>query len=194
MLRLPSFQSIILSFPWGRLESDGTFNEEIARGRFNVLGGSDFGFWSQRGGPVTHVNQGMNKVNTPLDAFIKPMLDKLNHMDGKDLLRDAHLMDFQGWKLPPRLIPHREFFSSETRPELITTLGNPMDGWDAWYSWRKLSKESPAALLMNYPLSAFRMLTHCLNLTSPGAGSPSKRVPLHIHLIGAEVELNYIPL
>ncbi len=56
------------------------------------------------------------------------------------------------------------------------------------------SKESPAALLMSFPLSAYWLVVHCLKVTSPSAGSAGKRVPLRIHAIGTEVELNYLPL
>ncbi len=32
MLRLSETQAILTSFPWGRLETDGTFNDSIAPG------------------------------------------------------------------------------------------------------------------------------------------------------------------
>jgi hypothetical protein len=47
---------------------------------------------------------------------------------------------------------------------------------------------------MAVPLSVYHLLVRCLQLTKPHAGSPEKRVPLHVHLLGAEVELNYVPL
>ncbi|KAJ7167228.1 hypothetical protein C8R43DRAFT_1121664 [Mycena crocata] len=46
---LGSVQSVIQSFPWGRVEQDGTFYHDCACARFNVLGGAGFGFWSQSG-------------------------------------------------------------------------------------------------------------------------------------------------
>ncbi|KAK0466135.1 uncharacterized protein EV420DRAFT_1510022, partial [Desarmillaria tabescens] len=151
MLRLPETQAILTSFPWGRLETDGTFNDSIARGRFDVLGGSGFGFWSHRGGPIPHQNMGeLGKSlaeGSPYASMLKSMLGKFDHL---------------GWERPLGWI-----------------------GWDAWHEWRRLPKESPAALLMSFPLSAYWLIVHCLK---------GKRVQLRIHAIGAEVELNYLPL
>ncbi|SJL13376.1 uncharacterized protein ARMOST_16818 [Armillaria ostoyae] len=191
MLRLPETQAILTSFPWGRLETDGTFNDSIARGRFDVLGGSNFGFWSHRGGPVPHQNMGELGEISPYTAMLKSMLGKFDHLDGKDLLGTKHLTDAEGWKLPDRLIPYRHFASVDRRPQLVT---KEIDSWDAWHEWRKLPKESPAALLMSFPLSAYWLIVHCLKVTGPSAGSAGKRIPLRIHAIGAEVELNYLPL
>ncbi|KAJ8087279.1 hypothetical protein PM082_006109 [Marasmius tenuissimus] len=47
---------------------------------------------------------------------------------------------------------------------------------------------------MDFPLSVYQMLVHCLKVTSPNSGSPGKRIPLNVHLLGVEVELNYVPL
>ncbi|KAG7451973.1 uncharacterized protein BT62DRAFT_959913 [Guyanagaster necrorhizus] len=195
MLRLPETQAILTSFPWGRLETDGTFNNSIARGRFDVLGGSGFGFWSHRGGPIPHQNMGeLRKAlaeGSPYSAMLKSELGKFDHLDGKDLLSTKHLTDSEGWKLPDRLIPYRDFASVGKKPQLVE---REIDGWDAWHEWRKLPRESPAALLMSFPLSAYWLIVHCLEVTGPSAGSTGKRVPLLIHAIGAEVELNYLPL
>ncbi|KAJ7866160.1 hypothetical protein B0H13DRAFT_1636807 [Mycena leptocephala] len=45
---------------------------------------------------------------------------------------------------------------------------------------------------MNHPMSIYWMLTETLNITS--AGSKECRVHLTVHYIGAEVELNFIPI
>ncbi|KAK0481346.1 hypothetical protein IW261DRAFT_1470377 [Armillaria novae-zelandiae] len=177
MLRLPETQAILNSFPWGRLETDGTFNDSIARGRFDVLGGSNFSFWSHRGGPVPHQNMGeLGKIGeaSPYTSMLKSMLGKFDHLDGKDLL-----------------IPYRHFASLDKRPQLVT---KEVNSWDAWHEWRKLPKESPAALLMSFPLSAYWLIVHCLKVAGPSAGRAGNRIPLRIHMIGAEVELNYLPL
>ena len=54
--------------------------------------------------------------------------------------------------------------------------------------------KSPAALLMDYRLSAYWLITHTLGLTDCTAGTVDKRVPLDVHVLGAEVELNFLPL
>jgi len=115
-------------------------------------------------------------------------------LDGQDLLGKKHLTDEEGWKLPLNLIPFRHFASDERRPILVTEFGEPIKDWDSWYRWRKLPKESIAALLMTFPLSVYQLLVHCLEITDPNAGSKEKRIPIHVQLIGIEIELNYTPI
>ena len=54
--------------------------------------------------------------------------------------------------------------------------------------------KSPAALLMDYRLSAYWLITHALGLTDCTARTVDKRVPLDVHVLGAEVELDFLPL
>lgn len=178
MERLPQTQAIIKSFPWGRLESDDSFNFDIARGRFEVLGTSGYGYWSHQGGLVAR--------SATVTGF--------GCLSGEDLLRNNHLSDGEGWKLPPNLIPHRNFSSPATRPKLVTEFEPGIVDWDSWYRWRKLTKESPAALLMNYPMSVYQIIVNCLELTSTKAGKPDQRIALRLHLLGTKFELNYLPL
>ncbi|THH29344.1 hypothetical protein EUX98_g4855 [Antrodiella citrinella] len=116
------------------------------------------------------------------------------HLDGKDLLGVRHLSDKDGWKLPLRLIPYRDFTSADTRPVLVTEFGEPIKDWDSWYQWRKLPLESPAALIMNFPMTVYHLITNCLELTNATRGSPRKRIPFKVHMLGVEVELNYLPI
>lgn len=178
MEKLPRTQAITRSFPWGRLESDGSFNFDIARGHFEVLGASGNGYWSHHGDLV------VRSAATP----------GFDHLDGEDLLGNNHLSDKEGWKLPSKLIPHRAFLSPATRPKMVTEFKQGIRDWDSWYLWRKLEKESPAALLMNYPMSVYQIVVECLELTSANAGKPGQRVALHLHLLGIKSELNYLPL
>jgi hypothetical protein len=198
MQRLPEFQAIVKQFPWGRLESDGTFNRDIARGRYDVLGSSGMGFWSHKGGPVPHQAPGPEgQHNAALDAYpepIKRMMRSFYHLDGKDLLQKKHLTDEDGWKLPAALIPYREFSDTSKRPMNVNDFGESVKDWDSWYRWRKLPKESIAALIMNFPLSVYQLLVYCLEVTNSAKGSKEHRVPIHIHLLGTEAELNYIPM
>ena len=196
MEKLPQTQAIVKSFPWGRLESDGSFSFDVARGRFGVLGASGYGYWSHRGGPVPHSEPGVAGLeNSPYAAAFLKIMKSFDHLDGKDLLAKKHLSDEEGWRLPSKFIPYRDFSkSSAKRPVLVTEFEGGVVDWDSWYKWRGLSKDSPAALLMDYPLSVYQMVVKCLELTSPNAGKPKHRVALHLHLLGAEVELNYLPL
>ncbi|KAF9065207.1 hypothetical protein BDP27DRAFT_71116 [Rhodocollybia butyracea] len=197
MQRLPETQAVVKSFPWGRLETDGTFNLEIARGRFSVLGGSGYGYWSHRGGTVPHAVGGFDASasTAPYAQFMQNLLKNLDHLNGYDLLKPNHLSDEQGWKLSPKFIPYRDFTKNkERRPLLVTKFDGGVVDWDSWYRWRKIPKDSPAALLMHFPMSVYQMLVHCLKITSPSAGCKSRRVNLNVHLLGVEVELNFVPL
>ena len=198
MERLPQTQAITKSFPWGRVECDGTSNMAIALGRFGVFGTSGCGFWNQRIGPNPHSERALVDLSSsPYAAeyqVIVKSFEKTGNKDGKELTGQKHLSDDEGWKLPSKLIPYRNFSSGATRPKLVTEFENGVVDWDSWYLWRNLSKESPATLLMSYPLSVYQMVVNCLELTSPNAGQANKRVALDLHLLGAEVELNFLPL
>ena len=197
MERLPETRELTESFPWGRIESDGTTNAEIIRARFDVLGGSYFGYWSHRGGPQPHTDQGLFSQmvnNSPYAAVVRKMMEAFDHLDGKDLLKQWHLTDEQGWILHPRFIPYREFTAQRAKkPVLVTEFPEPITDWDRWYRWRGLAKKSPVVLLMSFPMSVYQLLVHCLEVTGPKKGSPDERVALEVHMIGLEVELNYLP-
>jgi hypothetical protein len=66
--------------------------------------------------------------------------------------------------------------------------------WKSWYEWRRLPLESPAALLMHFPLTVYWLLVDTLKVTSPQAGSTEERKSLVVHYIGAETELNFLPM
>ncbi len=179
MGKLPITQAIVNSFPWGRLESDGSFNFDIARGRFGVLGiSSGYGFWNQ-------LSRFSGRSGIAMGSL---------RLDGEDLFGNRHLSDEEGWKLPSNLIPHRTFFSPEAQPDMVSKFEEDITDWDSWHRWRKLPKESPAALLMTYPMSVYHMIVNCLELTSANIGKPGQRVSIHLHLLGTKSELNYLPL
>ncbi|THH29345.1 hypothetical protein EUX98_g4854 [Antrodiella citrinella] len=197
MTRLTETRAILMQFPWGRLEKDGSFSHNIARGRFRVLGSNDMGFWSQRCGPAPHQDEGQmpnRHGSSKSGVFAQMDVKTFEHLDGKYLLKDQHFGDQEGWKLPPHLIPYRDFASADTRPVLVTEFGEPIKDWDSWYRWRKLPLESPAALIMNYPMTLYQFITNCLELTNATKGSPAERIPLNVHMLGVEVELNYLPI
>ncbi|KAJ6583785.1 hypothetical protein B0H10DRAFT_2096488 [Mycena sp. CBHHK59/15] len=184
MLKVPNVSAILLQFPWGRIEKDGTFNVDVARGRFRVLGGKGFGFWSHRGGPIAHLLTG---------SMVAEMAKVYDYLDGTALLDAKHLTDRDGWKLEPELIPFYNFSSLWAPPRLAVKA--EIKDWDSWYSWRRLPKESPAALLLHYPMSIYWLLVDTLRVANPKAGtSDGARVPLNVQYIGAEVELNFLPL
>ncbi|KAJ7094487.1 hypothetical protein B0H15DRAFT_798694 [Mycena belliarum] len=197
MLKVPEVEAILCQFPWGRIEKDRTFSVDLARGRFNVLGGKGFGFWSHRGGPIAHLPTGsiveaIHKGGS-YGRMVEQMAKLYDYLDGTSLLDAKHLTDRDGWKLEPELIPFHNFSSLWAPPRLPTKV--EIKDWDSWYSWRRLPKESPAALLMHFPMSVYWLLVDTLNVADPKAGSADgPRIKLNIQYIGAEVELNLIPL
>ena len=47
---------------------------------------------------------------------------------------------------------------------------------------------------MHYPLTVYHLLVNVLNVASPNRGPQNDRQTLYIHYLGAEVELNMLPL
>ncbi|VDB92035.1 unnamed protein product [Peniophora sp. CBMAI 1063] len=190
MQRLPYVSAVIRQFPWGRVEENGTFNHKVAKARFDVYGSTGCGFWSHSIGENPHQDMRFT-------FFQRPGKTLEDHDNGYDLLHlPSHLTDRQGWGLDENLIPYRdlESISRERWPVLITEFAGGVKDWASWYRWRKLPLESPAALLMDYPLTAYHLLTHTLSLTSTTAGSATGRISLNVHMLGAEIELNFMPL
>ncbi|VDB92032.1 unnamed protein product [Peniophora sp. CBMAI 1063] len=190
MQRLPRVSAVLKQFPWGRVEENGTFNLKVAKARFGVYGSTGFGFWSHSIGENPHQDMRYTFFQRPGETFE-------DHDNGYDLLHlPFHLTDRQGWGLDEDLIPYRdlESISREKWPVLITEFAGGVKDWASWYRWRKLPLESPAALLMDYPLTTYHLLTHTLSLTSTTAGSATGRISLDVHMLGAEIELNFMPL
>ncbi|KAG0709059.1 hypothetical protein DFH29DRAFT_890327 [Suillus ampliporus] len=188
MEKVPQVQALLKQFPWGRVETDGTFAEPLVRAYYNVLGPEGFGYWSTPGGTNPH-------LRNPSDP---PKSSKEIRVDGAEgyehgymLLSGRPLTDETGWKLEKRFIP-RLGFEPGTEPELACKAD--IVDWDSWYRWRNLPKESPAALLLHYPLTVYQLLVHVLHVTGPKRNSPESRQALNVHYIGAEVELNMLPL
>ncbi|KAF7329095.1 Zinc finger MYND domain-containing protein 15 [Mycena kentingensis (nom. inval.)] len=203
MNHLETCDSVIKSFPWGRVENDGTFYVEIVLVRHNLLGAAGFGFWSQSGlGLYTEGEDDkcltMNPSNTP--RFLEEMTEQrdrwrdIEFVNGNDLLlKKEHLDDRNGWRLSTDLIPLRDFLlngSVQPPPQRTGILTN----WDEWYKWRAIPKTRPAALLMHYPLTVYWMLVHSLGVAGHAIPSSKTRTKLTIHYIGAEIELNFLPI
>lgn len=188
MLRVPELRAILKLFSWGKLESDGTFAESLIRAYFGVLGVNGYGYWSEAGGSAPHQLQPNTMGNHDNPFCVNPVE---SYQDGYLLLLDRHLDDKAGWKLEDRLIP-KLYFEPGCEPR-IASPANVVD-WTSWYQWRSLSFDSPAALLMHYPLTVYHLLVNVLSVTSPSHGSFEDRQTLNIHYLGAEVELNMLPL
>jgi hypothetical protein len=110
-------------------------------------------------------------------------------MWGMQLLEDEQLDDRQGWKLPDKEIPWLDFESNDIPPP--PTPPNFDHTWTSYYKWRGLPIDSPAALLLHWPLSVYNLL-HQLHLIP--SQIPLQRQRLVVHLLGVEKELDVLPL
>ena len=167
MKRLPDFQAVLEQFPWGWIDMGGQFNCLLFLAMRDLLGidRSRFGWWI-----------------TMCDGSDVPTRYKI----GKTLLEGRHLDDVNGWRLPMDQIPWYDFDHPEAKKP--RTFPPQFDeNWASYYRWRNLSLESPAAMLLQWPLTVF-MLLRRMGLAPPAmkatATAPRK---LAIHFIGIEV-------
>ena len=184
MKRHPCFTSQLKQFPWARIELDATFNHRIFEARLGVYGpGIKFGFWSVPVAPDMHDK----KEELPHPE---------GYIHGEMMLQQQWPGDIDTWKLghlntKGDIIP-RLSFTTEFPPPSRVEPGQIKD-WQSWYTWRGLSMASPAALLMHYPLSVYHILVDILQIAKYRDVS-TERQALQIHYIGAEKELNHLPL
>jgi len=184
MKRLPYFTSQLKQFPWARIESDGTFSHRIFAARLGVYGpGIQFGFWSVPIAPEMHDDD-------------EELPHPKGYIHGEMMLQKEWPTDIDAWKLGHKnakgdIIP-RLSFTTEFPPPPRVEPGQIKD-WQSWYTWRGLSMASPAALLMHYHLTVYHILVDILQVAKYRDVSTERRA-LQIHYIGAEKELNHLPL
>ena len=184
MKRHPYFTSQLKQFPWARIELDGTFNHRIFEARLGVYGpGIKFGFWSVPVAPDMHDKR-------------EELPHPEGYIHGEMMLQQQWPGDIDTWKLghlnaKGDIIP-RLSFTTEFPPPSRVEPGQIKD-WQSWYTWRGLSMASPAALLMHYPLSVYHILVDILQIAKYRDISTECQA-LQIHYIGAEKELNHLPL
>lgn len=117
------------------------------------------------------------------------LLKTEDFIDGNDLLKKTHVSDEQDWKLSSRLIPYLDFSKSSAKvPVLVSKLSEPITDWKSWYSWRQL----PSGAVNGYTSECIP--DACAMPTSHQPIRHDKRISMTVHVVGAEVELNYIPL
>lgn len=110
------------------------------------------------------------------------------------MLEDSWPTDVEAWHLKDETWVPRLFFggngAANDDPPVRPKPGQVKD-WKSWYEWRSLSLESPAALLMDAPLSTYHLLVDILKVADP---SGEKRQTLEVHYLGVETEMNFLPL
>jgi hypothetical protein len=189
MKRLPYFRSVFEQFHWARMESDGTFSHDLLKARIGVLGsGPTFGYWSVPGGQKPHDDSPSLLVRD--EAFFRTNRSK-SYRHGEIMLAKEWPTDVEVWKLKDANDIPLLFFTDERPAPELPSPGVVKD-WASWYNWRGLTFASPAAMLMDFPLSVYHLL-NVLNVIDLDKTS-KKRQSLVVHCLGAEVELNFLPL
>ncbi|KAJ7186975.1 hypothetical protein C8R46DRAFT_1058481 [Mycena filopes] len=114
---------------------------------------------------------------------------------GSMLLQSTLPSHIKSWTLPSAQIPHLEFVAPESKSRVPALHDNDfVNDWPSWYEWRKLPRESPVALRMDMVLTVYHLLTKVLNVVDTSTKASVSRRALNIHFVGAEKELNIIPL
>jgi hypothetical protein len=113
MEKVALVQALLKQFPWGRVETDGTFAEPVVRAYYNVLGARGFGYWST---PLDN-NPQLNQPSHSSRALRVAHDEAYEH--GYMLLSDEMLTDETGWKLEKRFIPQLTF-EPGTEPEVAS--------------------------------------------------------------------------
>lgn len=175
-----------------RIGPDGTSSHNLIKAQLGVLGsGPSFGYWSVPGGLQPHDNS--DTIRGPPMPNLKGAMGRAKgYVHGQVLLGDEWPTDIEAWKLKDETHVPRLFFTDTSPPPPKVNPGDITD-WRAWYEWRGIPLDSPAALLMDYPLSVYHLLVNVLNVVDRKS-TPRSRQALEVHYIGAEVELNFLPL
>ncbi|KAJ7666809.1 hypothetical protein DFH06DRAFT_1085985 [Mycena polygramma] len=165
--REPQMRQIALQFPWARRQQDGTFSFTTLRASRNLYGaGAEFGWWTE-------------------DQPCCP--PKAQYLPGASLLGRQHLTERPGWKLTDKEIPWLNF-SLGGKPLKPASY---LQDWASYYEWRGLPIESPAALLLHWPLTVYRLLT--ISGVIPRPPSETRR-QLTVHMLGIEKEVDFLPI
>ncbi|KZT33034.1 hypothetical protein SISSUDRAFT_445453 [Sistotremastrum suecicum HHB10207 ss-3] len=166
MLELEKFNQISEPFSWN-VKNGSYYDYDLTLGSFKLHGGGPaFGFW-----------------NIPPCGSVK------EKAFGQALQRATHFDEVEGWKLPDKDIPWLNFDEARGRNP-PKSLPNFEDSWTSYYEWRGLPMSSPAALLLHWPLSVYRLLRE-LDI-SPGTAEDRKTVKIFME--GIETELDLLPV
>jgi hypothetical protein len=141
-------QSISKQFPWHGVSKAGIFNYELELAMHQLLGsGPKFGFWA------------MESPDMDIDSLVKQTISVSRTLTsdtwGRILLTNKHFDEESGWKLPAEQTPWLTFSKGRKTPSFPPEFEH---NWTSYYKWRGLPLKSPAALLLHWPLSVYRLL------------------------------------
>jgi hypothetical protein len=97
------------------------------------------------------------------------------------------LTERPGWRLSDKETPWLDFSFGGKPPKLASFEHN----WASYYEWWGLPIESPAALLLHWPLTVYRLLTIAGVIPMP---SSETRRQLTVHMLGIEKEMDFLPM
>ena len=169
-------QAIVKQFPWAVLsEKEGLFNYELGLAMHKLLGsGPKFGFWA------------LEPPDLDVDRVVKKTIGAKRPLScetwGRILLSNKNFDEESGWKLPPEDTPWLTFSKGRKAPSFPPAFEQ---SWTSYYKWRGLPLKSPAALLLHWPLSIYRLL-YLLGFVPTDLGGTERR-KLTIHWLGVEV-------
>ncbi|KAF8579872.1 hypothetical protein K439DRAFT_1648355 [Ramaria rubella] len=166
MKRLPEFRSVDEQFPWVRFESDGTCCHDLVKARFSVLGPeSTFGYWSVPGGTSPHDDSKYSRPASKNDSPFKSIHSRTKgYTHGEMLLNKEWPTDIQSWSLKDEELIPRLFFDEDHPPP----------------------EKPKAEQVKDWAINILRVADTAATVTS--------RKSLNVHLLGVEIELNYLPL
>ncbi|TDL14290.1 hypothetical protein BD410DRAFT_264185 [Rickenella mellea] len=162
----PEIMAVFFQFPWAKVEPDGHFLLNFALAIRDYLGARGNGWWSQG-------------IGQP---------PQITYEIGHALLLDKHYDEHARWRLPRDEIP---FLTFQENKKALKYPPNFDHNWKSYYEWRCLPLKSPAALLLHWPLSVYRLL---FLMGFVPHNSPVSRRTLVIYYIGVEQELECLPV
>ncbi|KAF7360128.1 Zinc finger MYND domain-containing protein 15 [Mycena venus] len=165
------FKTILKQFPWTDIgyDSHGDFQDQIVLLSFSLLGTSraKVGYWA--------MNVRGDAQLASAEAFDAPW---------------RLLSEDEGWRLPKAQIPSLKLHDSDAaRPSFPPTF---KETWNGYYQWRGLPMTSPAAILLQWPMTVYACLKElgfepCFPVSEP-------RRKLKVFYVGARDEITFIPL
>ncbi|KAJ3049306.1 hypothetical protein HK097_009690 [Rhizophlyctis rosea] len=110
---------------------------------------------------------------------------------GQSLARTEFPSDKDAWKIP-RFANSAAFLNDYHIPPEVRKIlnGRILADWPAYYGWECQPPVSVTPILMNFPITADRLLRQIPSLLKPRNNDK----PLQIHLLGIEHELDFIAL
>ncbi|KAJ7918507.1 hypothetical protein B0H13DRAFT_2435766 [Mycena leptocephala] len=166
------FKTILKQFPWTDIGYDahGNFYDTLVLVPLGLLGTSraKVGYWA--------INvRGDERVGNT-EAYEAPW---------------RPLSEYEGWRLPAAQIPSLGLHDSDACPSFPPTFE---ETWSSYYQWRGLPMTSPAAILLQWPMSVYACLKElgiepCVPVPVPGP-----RRKLTVFYVGARDEIAFIPV